>query len=250
MVSDPARSEESQDALRKRLQKALQDGLAAGQEVITLEPLDRPPQPMGVAQEKLAEGMIVLAYFPEGCEARMEDAGLELKKQLDAALGTPEWRTASSLPKGIRRQYAIELYRNVLARRSGALIRTYDVSGDEARAEAVMAAPAALTDAAKRAFWELAEGERMTILDTTGPGQAVPVLGLTDSRWLAQAGKLAHREFRGRTIVVTELRAFIVDHTPFPWGNDIVDYLQRNGKASALNKHFAEMGQAELRLRF
>jgi hypothetical protein len=228
----------------------MREGMAsAGREVALVQPLDRPPQPMATAQALLAEGKVVLAFFPEGSEARLEDAGTE-KKDLDLALGTPEWRTAASIPKGIRRQYAVELYRNVLARRTGAWIRTYDLSTEEGRAELVLAAPAELAETAKDLIWEKADMVHVSILDTTGPGQSVPVLGLGDGRWLAQAGKMAHREFRGRTIPVQELRAYIAQSTAFPWRMELVDYLQRNGKATVLNRHFAESGQAELRLRF
>jgi hypothetical protein len=229
----------------------MREGMArAGREVALVQPLDRPPQPMAAAQAALAEGKVVLAFFPEGCEARLEEPGMDQKKDLDLALGTPEWRTASSIPKGIRRQYAVELYRNVLARRTGAWIRTFDLSAEEGRAELVLAAPAELAEAAKAFVWERADPAHVSLLDTTGPGQSVPVLGLGDGRWLAQAGRMTHKEFRGRTISVDEMRAFVIQCTAYPWRMELVDYLQRNGKVTVINKHLAGSGQADLRLRF
>jgi hypothetical protein len=251
MEPEATRAETGLEELRKRVEGLLRDGLSqSGKEVVMVQPLDRPPRPMTEAQGMLADGNVVLAFFPEGCESIMDEAGAEGKKELDLALGTPEWRTAASIPKGIRRQYAVELYRNVLARRTGAWIRTYDLSTGEARADVVLAASMELAEQAKALIWEKADVAHTSILDTTGPGQPVPVLGVGDGRWLTQAGRMAHKEFRGRTVRVEELRLFIVRSTAYPWKMDLVDYLQRNGKATVQNKHFAEMGQAELRLRF
>jgi hypothetical protein len=232
-------------SVRRRLEEG-PDG-ADAMRLVIIEPLMAPPH-MNEAVCALNGGAVVVTLFVHGSERLLDDVEMASKKDLDAALGTPEWRTAANIPQELRLRYAVELYRNVLARRSGAWIRTYHVSAGDQVAEAVLSAPRRLAAVVKRSLWR-PRGADASFVDDTGPGQTVDVLDVRDGRWLAPAARLAHKEFRGRTVSSEELEDYLVQSTAYPWSRELVGHLERNGKVS-LPDGAAHAQDGPLRLRF